>query len=42
MQRIPLDPRPDWQARAESLGFTWHHEMCFVEFLSWRSRNESV
>ena len=26
MQRIPLDPRPDWQARAESLGFTWHHD----------------
>jgi len=26
MHRIPLDPRPDWQARAESLGFTWNHD----------------
>jgi len=26
MQRIPLDPRPDWQARAEAVGFTWSHE----------------
>lgn len=26
MQRIALDPRPDWQARAEALGFTWHHD----------------
>jgi len=26
MERIILDPRPDWQARAEALGFTWHHD----------------
>jgi glutathionylspermidine synthase len=26
MQRIPLDPRPDWQARADAVGFTWSHE----------------
>lgn len=27
MQRIPLTPRPDWQAKAEALGFTYHtHE----------------
>ena len=26
MERITLDPRPDWQARAEALGFTWHHD----------------
>ncbi|MBJ7446160.1 MAG: glutathionylspermidine synthase family protein [Brevundimonas sp.] len=25
MQRLKFDPRPDWQARADSLGFTWHH-----------------
>ena len=24
MQRIPLTPRPDWQARVESLGLTYH------------------
>ncbi len=26
MQRIKLDPRPDWQAKAEAVGFTWHHD----------------
>jgi len=26
MERIGLDPRPDWQARAEAVGFTWHHD----------------
>jgi len=26
MERISLDPRPDWQARAEAVGFTWHHD----------------
>ena len=26
MHRITLPPRPDWQAKAESLGFTWHHD----------------
>ena len=26
MQRIPLASRPDWQATAERLGFTWHHD----------------
>jgi glutathionylspermidine synthase len=26
MQRITLPERPDWQARAEGLGFTWHHD----------------
>jgi glutathionylspermidine synthase len=26
MERIKLAPRPDWQARADSLGFTWHHD----------------
>ena len=25
MERVPFDPRPDWQAKADSLGFTWHH-----------------
>ena len=25
MQRIKLAPRPDWQAKAEAVGFTWHH-----------------
>ena len=25
MQRLKFDPRPDWQAKADSLGFTWHH-----------------
>jgi len=25
MQRIKLTPRPDWQAKAEATGFTWHH-----------------
>ena len=26
MQRIKLDPRPDRQAKAEAVGFTWHHD----------------
>ena len=26
MERISLEPRPDWQARAEAVGFTWHHD----------------
>lgn len=26
MDRLTLDPRPDWQARAEAVGFTWHHD----------------
>ncbi|MBJ7483840.1 glutathionylspermidine synthase family protein [Brevundimonas sp.] len=26
MQRIKLSPRPDWQAKAEAVGFTWHHD----------------
>ena len=26
MQRIKLAPRPDWQAKAEAVGFTWHHD----------------
>jgi glutathionylspermidine synthase len=26
MHRITLAERPDWQARADSLGFTWHHD----------------
>lgn len=26
MERLTLDPRPDWQARAEAVGFTWHHD----------------
>jgi len=25
MQRLILPTRPDWQAKADSLGFTWHH-----------------
>jgi glutathionylspermidine synthase len=25
MQRIKLSPRPDWQAKAEAIGFTWSH-----------------
>jgi glutathionylspermidine synthase len=25
MQRIKLPPRPDWQAKAEAVGFTWSH-----------------
>ena len=25
MERVPFEPRPDWKARADSLGFTWHH-----------------
>ncbi len=24
MQRIPLTPRPDWQAKVEALGLTYH------------------
>ena len=26
MRRLTLPERADWQARAESLGFTWHHD----------------
>jgi glutathionylspermidine synthase len=26
MERLTLDPRPDWEARAEAVGFTWHHD----------------
>lgn len=26
MKRLTLDPRPDWQARADAVGFTWHHD----------------
>lgn len=26
MRRIAFDPRPDWQSRADALGFTWHHD----------------
>jgi glutathionylspermidine synthase len=26
MERLTLVPRPDWQARADAVGFTWHHE----------------
>ncbi|MBU4039767.1 MAG: glutathionylspermidine synthase family protein, partial [Alphaproteobacteria bacterium] len=26
MERLSLVPRADWQARAEAVGFTWHHE----------------
>src|SRR3989344_2353705 len=26
MERLRLDPRPGWQARAEAVGFTWHHD----------------
>jgi glutathionylspermidine synthase len=25
LERIRFDPRADWQAQADSLGFTWHH-----------------
>lgn len=25
MRRIPLKPRRDWKAKAEAVGFTWHH-----------------
>jgi glutathionylspermidine synthase len=25
LERVPFEPRPDWKARADSLGFTWHH-----------------
>jgi len=25
MRRIELSPRPDWEARAEAVGFTWKH-----------------
>ncbi|RZJ45697.1 MAG: glutathionylspermidine synthase family protein [Brevundimonas sp.] len=25
MERLTLDPRPDWEARADAMGFTWHH-----------------
>ena len=26
MERLGLTPRPDWEARAEAVGFTWHHD----------------
>jgi glutathionylspermidine synthase len=26
MERIPFASRPDWQATADRLGFTWHHD----------------
>jgi glutathionylspermidine synthase len=26
MERLSLTPRPDWPARAEAVGFVWHHE----------------
>jgi glutathionylspermidine synthase len=26
MERLSLVPRADWQARAEAVGFTWHHD----------------
>jgi glutathionylspermidine synthase len=26
MQRVKLTERPDWQAKAEAVGFTWHHD----------------
>ncbi|RZI61354.1 MAG: glutathionylspermidine synthase family protein [Zymomonas sp.] len=26
MKRVALDPRADWQSRADALGFTWHHD----------------
>jgi glutathionylspermidine synthase len=26
MERLRLDPRPNWQGRAEAVGFTWHHD----------------
>lgn len=26
MERLTFHPRPDWQARAEAVGFTWHHD----------------
>lgn len=26
MQRLILPERPDWQAKADGLGFTWHHD----------------
>ena len=25
MQRLRLDPRPDWETQADNLGFTWRH-----------------
>ena len=26
MERLRLTPRPDWEARAGAVGFTWHHD----------------
>ena len=26
MERLDFTPRPDWQAKAEAVGFTWHHD----------------
>lgn len=26
MERLRFEPRPDWDARAEALGFTWRHD----------------
>ena len=26
MERLRFDPRPDWDAKAEALGFTWRHD----------------
>ena len=26
MERLRLTPRPDWEARADAVGFTWHHD----------------
>ena len=26
MERLKFDPRADWQARADAVGFTWHHD----------------
>jgi glutathionylspermidine synthase len=26
MERLKLTPRPDWAARAEAVGFVWHHD----------------
>lgn len=26
MKRIDFAPRPDWQAKAQQVGFTWHHD----------------
>lgn len=26
MERLDFTPRPDWQAKAQAVGFTWHHD----------------